>query len=514
MSILFKKLSILILLGTLGFATQAVNGQSAESAEQKANSAPIYKVTVVARTTDAINYLHHSGATKIDFRGTALLPDARGEAAVESKRGRLDIDTRFEKLQAATMYGPEYLTYVLWAITPEGRAENLGEVLLDGSQGKLHVTTELQAFGLIVTAEPYFAVTQPSDVVVMENFVRSDTAGKIEQINARYELLERGQYTLNASPRDLRPMVLNSKTPIELYEARNALQIARWAGAENNAIDSFAKAQQLLQQAEDYQSRKAGYKPVAMTAREAVQTAEDARIISIKKMQADNLATAKERAEQEAQARVAAEQNRVEAENQRSEAEAQRSKAEAARIAAQTEAQKSQAEANQSKLAAEEAARKQQQAESEKAAMRARLLQQLNSVLQTRDSDKGLVVTMADILFESGSWNLRPGTREKLARVAGVILSYPGLNLKIEGHTDSVGGDAYNQQLSEKRAAAVRDYLVQQGVSLNSVAAVGYGKTQPMASNDTVEGRRQNRRVDLIVSGEVIGTNLSSTPSQ
>src|SRR5260370_20502511 len=398
MSILFKKLNILILISTLGLATQAVNGQSAESAEQKANSAPIYKVTVVARTTDAINYLHHSGATKIDFRGTALLPDARGEATVESKRGRLDIDTRLEKLQAATMYGPEYLTYVLWAITPEGRAENLGEVLLDESRGKLHVTTELQAFGLIVTSEPYFAVTQPSDVVVMENFVRSDTAGKIEQINTRYELLERGQDTLNASPRDLLPMVLNSKTPIELYEARTALQIARWAGAETNANNSYSKAQQLLQQAEDYQNRKAGYKPVAMAAREAVQTAEDARIISMKKMQADKLATAIEHADQETQARVAAERNKIEAENRRSEAEI-------ATIAAQTEAQKSQAEANQSKLAAEEAARKQQQAESEKAAMRARLLQQLNSVLQTRDSDTGLVVTMADILFESGRWN-------------------------------------------------------------------------------------------------------------
>jgi outer membrane protein OmpA-like peptidoglycan-associated protein len=244
-----------------------------------------------------------------------------------------------------------------------------------------------------------------------------------------------------------------------------------------------------------------------MAAREAVQTAEDARIISIKKMQEDKLATARERADQEAQARSAAEQNKIEAENQRSEAEA-------AKVAAQAKAEKSQAEANRSKLAAEEATRKQQQAESEKAALRARLLQQLNSVLQTRDSDKGLVVTMADILFESGSWNLRAETREKLARVAGVILSYPGLNLKIEGHTDSVGSDAFNQQLSEKRAAVVRDYLVQQGVSLNSVAAVGYGKTQPMASNDTAQGRRQNRRVDLIVSGEVIGTSLSSAPSE
>ncbi len=509
---MFKTLSALVLSSLLGLAAL---GQNTESVER--NSVPVYKVTVVARTTDAINYRHHSGSTKIDFRGTPLLPEARGEAAVESRTGRLDIDSHFERLESATKYGPEYLTYVLWAVTPEGRAENLGELLVDDHKGKLHVTTELQAFGLIVTAEPYFAVTQPSDVVVMENIVRPDTVGKIEAIHARYGLLPRGQYTLNAKPRDLRPMDLDSRTPLELYEARNAVQIARWAGADTNAINSYSKAQHLLQQAEDYQGRRAGNKPVAMIAREAVQTAEDARLISIKKMQQDQLTAARTRADEEARARDAAEQTRLQAERRRREAEAanataqaeaQRSQAEAQK--SQAEAERSQAEANQSRLAAEEAERQRQKAEQEKAAMRVRLLQQLNSVLQTRDTPKGLVVTMADVLFESGSWKLRPGTREKLAKVAGIVEAYPGLNLTIEGHTDSVGGDDYNQQLSEKRAATVRDYLVQQGVSLNAVAAMGFGKKEPVASNETSAGRQQNRRVELIVSGDAIGASLSS----
>jgi hypothetical protein len=281
---LFKTLTTFI-LSSISILGVPAAGQSTGQVEQQGNSVPVYKITVVARTTDAVNYRHHSGATKIDFRGTPLLPDARGDATVESKVGRLDIDSHFDRLEPATKYGPEYLTYVLWAVTPEGRAENLGEVLVSDHKGKLHVTTELQAFGLIVTAEPYFAVTQPSDVVVMENIVRPDTVGKIEAIHARFELLPRGQYTLNAKPRDLRPMYLDSRTPLELYEARNAVQIARWAGAESNASNSFSKAEKLLQQAEDYQSGKSGSKPVAMIAREAVQTAEDARVISIKKMQ-------------------------------------------------------------------------------------------------------------------------------------------------------------------------------------------------------------------------------------
>ena len=259
---------------------------------QQSGTNPLYKITinVVERTTKAINYRNRSGATKVDFRGTALLPEARGEAKVESKQGYIEVEVEFDNLQAATRFGSEYLTYVMWAITPEGRAKNLGEVILNGSKSKLDVTTELQTFGLIVTAEPYFAVSQPSDVVVMENFVRQDTAGKIEEIAAKFELLQRGQYTVNVPASDLKPIPLDKDTPLDLYEAQNALRIARWAGADKDAADSFQKAARSLEQAEAYKARKAGSKPIATAAREAVQTAEDARLIALKRQDEQRIA--------------------------------------------------------------------------------------------------------------------------------------------------------------------------------------------------------------------------------
>src|SRR5947209_11244558 len=237
--------------------TQAPNPAQQSAPENTAASVPVYRITVVARATKAINYNHRSGPTNIDFRGTALMPAARGEAKVESKQGVIKIDARMQKLEAATKFGPEYLTYVMWAITPEGRATNVGEVLLNGTNSKLDATTELQSFGLIVTAEPYFAVTQPSDVVVMENFVRHDTTGTIEELDAKFELLQRGQYTLNVNPAEIKPITLDRKVPLELFEARNAVQIARWTGASRYSADTFQKAVIGLQNAEGYLKGKA-----------------------------------------------------------------------------------------------------------------------------------------------------------------------------------------------------------------------------------------------------------------
>src|SRR5437762_3744252 len=271
-----------MIMATALVLAAATPGGAAQA--QKTENQPIYTITinVVDRTTKAINYQHRSGATKIDFRGTPLMPAARAEAKVESKQGYIEVEVEFDNLQSATRFGPEFLTYVMWAITPEGRATNMGEVILNGTKSKLDVTTELQAFGLIVTAEPYFAVSQPSDAVVMENIVRKDTVGKVEEIDAKYELLQRGQYTVNVPPADLKPIPLDKNTPLDLYEARNAVRIARWAGAGVSAAESYEKASKLLDQAEAYNARKAGTKPIAMTAREAVQTAEDARLITLR----------------------------------------------------------------------------------------------------------------------------------------------------------------------------------------------------------------------------------------
>jgi len=545
-----------------------------------AGAMPIYRVTVVERTTKAINYNHRSGSTKIDFRGTALLPEARGEATVESKQGVIKIDARMEKLQAATKFGPEYLTYVMWAITPEGRATNVGEVLLNGDKSKLDATTELQSFGLIVTAEPYFAVTQPSDVVVMENFVRHDTIGTIEQVDAKYELLQRGQYTLNVNPAEIQPMRLSSNVPLELYEARNAVQIARWTGAERYAPDTFQKAVQGLKNGEGYLTGKAGRKPIGTVAREAVQMAEDARIITVKKIDEERLANERQagadrealaesqRAEAQANtarvtqdadaARLAAqsETDRVERENtakmaaaqneadrlknqndarmaaSQNEADRLKNENDARMAAAQNEADRRQQDSNSQMAAAQNeadrlkrendaqrasaqadldrAAKEKAQAEAEKADLRSQLLTQFNAILQTRDTARGLIVNMSDVLFDTAKFSLRPLAREKLAKVAGIVSGHPGLRLDVEGYTDSVGGDEYNQRLSEQRGSSVRDYLIQQGMPGNSVTTKGFGKTQPVASNDTAQGRQQNRRVELVVSGEVIGTGIGT----
>jgi outer membrane protein OmpA-like peptidoglycan-associated protein len=491
------------------------------------DKAPTMRVQVVSRTTKAVNYLHRGGSTTVDFRGTDQMPEVTGRAKVDSKSGRLDIDAKLEHLLPANKFGLEYLTYVLWAITPEGRASNLGEVLLKNGNGSLKVTTDLQAFGLIVTAEPYFAVTQPSDVVVAENIIRPDTVGMEEPINARYELLARGTYASTVEPIQGAIYGIDSKTPIELFEARNAVRIARAARADQFAAPSFQKAQDLLQQAEDAYLRKQGKTPIGTLARNAAQTAEDARVISLKRQEelriakeqqeaAEREAKAKAEAEAEANRRAQAEAERMRAEKAKAEAEAARAEAErakqeaeAARAAALEEQEQAEAEAEKARLAAEQAEQMRAKAEAEKAEMRARLLRQLNAILETRDTSRGLVVNMSDVLFESAKYGLRPAARERLAKIAGILLAYPDLHLEVEGHTDSIGSDAYNQELSEKRAGAVQQYLVQQGIPESSIVARGFGKLQPVADNSTSAGRQKNRRVELVVSGDMIGAAAS-----
>src|SRR5688572_11120764 len=232
-----RKLEMLLAIASLLIAARTAGAQTPEQVRGKQ---PIYTITinVVERSTKAINYQHRNGSTTIDFQGTPLMPKARGEAKVESKQGYMEVEVEFDDLQSATRFGPEFLTYVLWAITPEGRAQNMGEVILNGTKSKLNVTTELQSFGMVVTAEPYFAVSQPSDAVVMENFVRKDTVGKVEEIDAKYELLQRGQYIVNVLPAELQPIPLDKNTPLDLHEARNAVRIARWAGADKDANES------------------------------------------------------------------------------------------------------------------------------------------------------------------------------------------------------------------------------------------------------------------------------------
>jgi outer membrane protein OmpA-like peptidoglycan-associated protein len=459
---------------------------------------------------------------------------------VNSKKGSIEIEAEFSNLQTPKTFGNEYLTYVLWAISPEGRAVNLGEVIVGGDdRSKLRVTTDLQAFALIVTAEPYYAVRQPSNVVVLENVVLKNTKGTSEAVNAKYELTERGGYIPTGYRFD--PVILNARLPLEFFEARNALRIAQSEGAEQYANDSYQRAVQLMNNADEYATSKhIDTKPLIAVSRDAVQTAEDAREIAVKKLDEIRLANERQassdaQAQSQAQAANALQQKdqaqfdaardqaaKTQAESDAAQARSDAASARAATAQAQSDMANSQAasatalsaaqdDAEQSRLAAQTALASAQQAETDKTAMRAKLSEQLNSILQTRDSARGLIVSMSDVLFDTGRYSLKPGAREKLAKVAGILLAYPGLDIAVGGYTDNVGGDAMNQTLSENRASSVRDYLVQEGVATNSVSSQGFGNTLPVASNDNSAGRQQNRRVELLVSGEAIGSPVNAT---
>jgi len=451
---------------------------------------------VVDRTITAINY-RQRGETKVDLIGTALLPESRGVAVVSGKKGHTEIDARFSGMQAAARFGGEYLTYVMWAITPEGRPRNLGEVQFTGDESRKKVTTELQAFALMITAEPYFAVTQPSDLVVMENAVRADTKGKVETVQASFELLPRGSYMTNrAADSTVKP--LEPDLPLDLAEARNAIELARIAGASRYAADTFNKAARLLAEAEIARSQRRSADEMTMSARQSVQTAEDARLIAVKRQQEETDAQQK--------AQIADRERRALDERRRADREAQNAVQAQADVARERrEVERTRDELQQARLQALKAQAAFAVAEQEKKELRERLLQQLNMFLETRESARGLIMNVPDVLFYSGSARLTTDARERLARVSGILAAQAELHIIAEGHTDNVGDAGANQRLSEERAQSVLAYLMQQKVPLTTVDIVGFGETRPIASNDTSPGRQQNRRVELVVTGESIG---------
>jgi outer membrane protein OmpA-like peptidoglycan-associated protein len=460
------------------------------------NNVPLYRIQVVGRDIPAINYWHRSGSTKIGFAGTSLLPQGKGEANVTSK-GQTFIDAKFQGFVPANSFGVEYLTYVLWAITPQGRPVNLGEVMPGGSKAEMNVTTNLQQFALIITAEPYFAVTTPSDLVVMQNTVTKDkTTGIIDTVNVHFNLLPRGAYVQTAGQHAvLNPVKPSDKSPLQLYEAINAVQIAEAMGAAQYAPDILAKAKQELENAQALDGKKSQRKVMITYARGAVQDAEDARVSTLRRMQQE-----KEHQQQLAmqQAQSAAQQAQIEAQQEalkRAQADASAAQAEAAA-----------ANARAAQAAAEHSA---QQATNQTEQMRERLRSQLSQVLQTQETARGLIVNMSDVLFDFNKYTLKPEAREKLAKVSGILLAYPNLKVQVEGYTDNVGTQEYNQTLSQQRGDAVRDYLVSQGVSAGNITATGYGMSNPIADNATNAGRAQNRRVQMVVSGSAIGVQES-----
>ena len=543
--------AVFFVFGCVGAVASAQTQAAPAAATATAAAAPAATAAAtsgdsatVSRTTKAVHYRLQGGSAKVDFQGTDLLQRASGEARIEGKKTNFQIEAKFQNLEDATKFGLEYLTYVLWAVSPEGRPVNLGEVMLEHGNAHVKAFTDLQAFGLIVTAEPYFAVTQPGNMVVMESSSLSGagSGGGSENIEAKYELAPRGTYSSTNTHIQDAIFGIDSKTPLELFEARNAVRIAKNASADKYAAFIFSKAGQQMMHAEEVYRQKQNRATVEAAAKEAVETAEEARLMAVKKKAEDEAAgeaaarEAKARADADAEAkrrndaeiaraqaeeaRAEAEQAKAEAEKMKQEALAAAEEAQAAKAAAekaQAEAVAQQqvlaAEADKAKASAAQSENLRQQAENEKQELRGRLLQQLNSVLATRDSARGLIANMSDVLFRSGSVELLPAARERLAKVSGIVLAYPSLHVSIEGHTDSVGSDEYNQDLSERRAQSVRDYFVRGGIPEGAVDARGFGKAEPVASNETSEGRQQNRRVELVLSGDAIGDGAEVRPA-
>jgi outer membrane protein OmpA-like peptidoglycan-associated protein len=492
---------------------------------------------LVSKSVTAIGFPVGGGGTKVDLKGTELAIQAIGEAKVEAKQGKTNIEVTIRSLDQPSKLGAEFLTYVMWIVTPDGRTGNLGELLVNkNGEAKLNASTPAQTFSMIVTAEPYFAVRLPSEVVVLESEVRKNTKGKRFPVN-EYKLMKRTQYEKLGNPLAMTPDL--DHVPLEMYEARNAVDIAKSRGAEADAQEIFSKARGSLEVAENALARKADKKEIISTSRQTVQFAEDARALAAQRQEerriASERAAAAAQAKAEAEAKAAAEaaeakrKSDLEAQRQaelasakqaqmKAEADAAATKAKAeadaaaAKVKAEAEAAAAKAQAEADALKAREAAAEAEAERARKAAadLRAQLLEQFNRVLETRDTPRGLVVNMGDVLFDFGKYDLRPEAREKLAKLSGIILAHPGLNLAVEGHTDNVGSDEVNQKLSEQRAGSVRGYLVGQGLADSNVTSQGFGKTIPAVDNSSAAGRQKNRRVEIVVSGEVIGVKIGT----
>jgi outer membrane protein OmpA-like peptidoglycan-associated protein len=492
------------------------------SAAQSQSTPGVVKRVAWSRPITLVSFTPNR-TTPMNFQGTDLRATARGTAQVRMERGNAQIDARFQELLPPTTLGPEYTCYVLWAVTSEGNTFNLGEVALDGESGRIRASVPLQAFAMFVTAEPYFAIASPSNVVVLENVKADRTTGTISTVTPRFELVEKGEYFAAG----LEPFIWDSRQPRDLFQARNAVRIAEWQGAAQYAPSALADAKQVLQQAELEDQRRGNNRSrVIQSSRQAAQLAEGARVTAERGMLAERLErerieaaeraaaaeasriAAAEEAERQTRARAEAEAARQQAEIARHEAEAARLAAEDARSNAAGEAEVARLAADQARQMLEQAQAEMQRLEAERQELRQRLLDQFNMILETRDTARGLILNMGDVLFDIGKSELRFEAREKLARLSGLLLAHPELTLEIEGHTDSTGSDELNQTLSEQRAEGVRSYLVSQGVAAESVTARGLGKTAPIASNDTAGGRQQNRRVEIIVSGEALGQSV------
>ena len=473
-------------------------------------------VVIAKRHTLAIRYKENDD-TSVSIAGTALNPQTLGRVEVKRKEGRTRLKLKLQNLGHPQSLGPYYTTYVLWAIAPEGQADNLAELPIK-SEFEVDVTTAFQTFGLIITAEPHSAVKLPSPVIVAENILRRGTEGGIEASRIEYSGDSGTLYVV--STQHAPALSADYHTPLLILGARRAVEIAERAGASRYAEQELREAEIKLAALEQtWPSRRKDEEKFSGLAHDVMRLGERARELAVERIAQAALEEERDAASDTiAQARTEAERARDEAERAREEAAASQNAASRAerelaeaqlRVEqAQTEAEKARAREDLARVEAERARLEAERAKQDKDELQQRLFTSLSAILETRREARGLIVSLSDVLFDFNQASLRPGAREKLSKLAGILLAYSGtFHIEIEGHTDAIGSQDYNQKLSEDRAQSVSSYLSMAGIGSDRILAVrGFGKMRPVTTNDTPEGRQMNRRVEIVI------TDLDGSP--
>lgn len=464
------------------------------------------------RGTVAISYPEGDG-TSIDMVGTAVSPRVTGKAEVKRSAGRTRVRLEITNLENPLRLGGYYTTYVFWAIAPEGQADNLGELPVTDDRREIEFTTPYKTFGLIVTAEPHALVRHPGPAVVAENILRKNTKGGVTASSIEYRGDPGSLYLVDTGA--MAPAGRYS-LPLSVLGARYAVEIARRANAQEYADAEFRQAEVRLAALEEMwprrRSRENGFKGEA---HEVMRLAEHARALAVERAYQANLdSERREASESIASAQSEAERANLDAERAREETASYRealarSESELAlakqRVEeSQTDADRARANEDLARVQAEHARLEAEQARRERDEAQQNLFVSLSAILETRRETRGLIVSLSDVLFDFNQATLRPGAKEKLSKLAGILLAYPGsYRIEIEGHTDAIGSDEYNLKLSEARASSVRAYLVQSNLDPARIGAIrGLGKTKPVATNDTAEGRQMNRRVEIIIADQ------------
>ena len=474
---------------------------------------------MVKRATVAIMYPEGEG-TSVDMIGTSLTPRVTGKAEVKRTAGRTRIKLEIANLEHPQGLSTYFTTYILWAVAPEGQADNLGEMTVTGADRReMEVTTPYQTFGLILTAEPHGLVRLPSPAIVAENVLRKHTKGGVAASRIEYRGDPGSLYSVSS------PIPADYSTPLSVLGARRAVEIAKRAGAERFADAEFRQAEIRLAALEQIWPRdRDKEKRFSGEAHEVTRLAEQARAIAEEQRARAHLAAERRTAERTIEhAQSEADRARNDADRARNEAERAKGEAASYREAldrseqeltearrhvedAKTEAERAKANEDLARIQAEHSRLQAERAVQERDSAQQQLFISLSKILETRREARGLIVNLSDVLFDFNQSTLKPGAKEKLAKLAGILLAYPGAyRIEIEGHTDAVGSDEYNLKLSAARAGSVRDYITQAGIAADRItAARGLGKSRPVATNDTPEGRQMNRRVEIVIEDHVI----------